>query len=179
MKLEKARTLAQEWVERLKPYTTRIEIAGSIRRCKPEVGDVEIVCIPKVGATNNPLLLGMPVNLLEEYFESHEFEFVRNGPRWKTIILGKDEETGESIKLDLFIVLPPAQWGVIFLIRTGSALYAHRFVELRKFGGMLPSNLVVKDGCIWLHGQLIETPEEEDVYRLIGLPWIPPQERIA
>lgn len=173
MKLEAARTIALEWVERLKPFTTRIEIAGSIRRCKPEVKDIEIVCIPAFDVELDLLLFEISVNKLNLYIERSGVILTKNGDRYKQIV------TLQDIKIDLFIVLPPSQWGVQFLIRTGSAAYSHRFVTPRKHGGMLPSNMVVKNGCIWLHGQPIETPEEEDVYRLIGLPWIPPQERIA
>ncbi|MFH1640834.1 MAG: hypothetical protein ABIA66_02590, partial [Candidatus Omnitrophota bacterium] len=45
--LEKMKYLAEDVVRLLRPYCTRIEIAGSIRRTRSEVSDIEIVCIPK------------------------------------------------------------------------------------------------------------------------------------
>jgi len=45
MKLEEAKKIAEKYLNLLKPYCLRAEIAGSIRREKPEVKDIEIVCI--------------------------------------------------------------------------------------------------------------------------------------
>ena len=42
-----AQAIAQEVVEQLRPHCERIVVAGSIRRKKSEVGDIEIVAIPK------------------------------------------------------------------------------------------------------------------------------------
>jgi DNA polymerase/3'-5' exonuclease PolX len=47
MKYQEALKIAQETVELLRPHCERIEIAGSIRREKPEPNDIEIVAIPK------------------------------------------------------------------------------------------------------------------------------------
>ena len=43
----RALMLAQGLIETLRPHCERIEIAGSLRRGKPDVGDIELVCIPK------------------------------------------------------------------------------------------------------------------------------------
>lgn len=40
--------VAQELVAALTPFCTRIEVAGSLRRKKPDVGDVEILFIPQI-----------------------------------------------------------------------------------------------------------------------------------
>lgn len=42
-----AKNIALEVWNQLKPHCAIIKIAGSIRREKPEVGDVEIVALPK------------------------------------------------------------------------------------------------------------------------------------
>jgi len=47
MELEKAKAIAEQIRVLLRPACNRIEIAGSIRRRKPEVGDIELLCIPK------------------------------------------------------------------------------------------------------------------------------------
>lgn len=47
MILSRAKVLAEEVRQVLAPYCEQIEIAGSIRREKAEVGDIEIICIPK------------------------------------------------------------------------------------------------------------------------------------
>ena len=47
MELQQAQALAEELASGLEPGCTRIEIAGSVRRGKPEPHDLEIVAIPK------------------------------------------------------------------------------------------------------------------------------------
>ena len=47
MKLEDAEELAGEIVEHIHPFCERVEIAGSIRRKKSEVRDIDLVLIPK------------------------------------------------------------------------------------------------------------------------------------
>jgi DNA polymerase/3'-5' exonuclease PolX len=74
MELSRAREIAKRVLVLLRPFCERAEIAGSIRRGKPEVGDIEIVVIPK-----------------DEGFEFHVpglfdcCEFIKNGPRYKQI----------------------------------------------------------------------------------------------
>lgn len=41
--------IAEEIKEALAHHCERIEIAGSIRRKKPEVGDIELLFVPKTG----------------------------------------------------------------------------------------------------------------------------------
>ena len=47
MQLCKIQRIANSVLKELKPYCERIEIAGSIRRQKPDPNDIEIVAIPK------------------------------------------------------------------------------------------------------------------------------------
>ncbi len=45
---EIAMPVAEEIVERLKPCCLRIAIAGSLRRLKKQVGDIEILFVPRM-----------------------------------------------------------------------------------------------------------------------------------
>ena len=47
MILSEALPIAEKLKAELAPFCSRIEIAGSIRRKKPEVKDIEIVCVLK------------------------------------------------------------------------------------------------------------------------------------
>ena len=47
LSLQQARGLARHIVCELKPYCRRIRVAGSIRRRKETIGDIELVVIPK------------------------------------------------------------------------------------------------------------------------------------
>lgn len=167
--LATAEMLAKQIVEKLRPLCNRIEIAGSIRRQKPEIGDIEIVAIPKF----------VP-DMFGELSDNHELDMV-NWRDWGTVIKSghkyKQIELIEGINLDLFIVTPPAQWGVQFMLRTGSADFSHRFVTPKKYGGLLPSNYRVQDGAIWSNNHIIQTPEEDDVFALLGIEFIEPENR--
>ncbi len=46
-KLEEAKAIALRVCERIAPACERVEVAGSIRRGKPQVGDIELVVIPR------------------------------------------------------------------------------------------------------------------------------------
>ncbi len=162
MELKRAKAIAEKLVEKLDPYCERIEIAGSIRRGEPEVGDIEIVAIPNNFADALlPFLLPGAV-------------FLKDGSRYKQIALPRG-----NVILDLFLVRPPAQWGVIFTIRTGPADFSHWIVTRRKWGGQLPSNCRVKDGQVFHMGMPLHMPEEEDFLRLLELEGVAPSERGA
>src|SRR5574341_303735 len=154
--------IAEKVIERLRPFCERIEIAGSLRRLRPEVGDIEIVAVPKSYDLD---LFGVatPNHSLDSVDWKEYGKFLLGGHKYKKIWLH------EEIQLDLFIVTHPAQWGTVFLIRTGSADFSHRFVTPRAKGSLLPSYLREKDGAIWRNNRIIKTPEEKDVFDLAGV----------
>ena len=154
--------IAQRSVMLLMPLCQRVEIAGSIRRRKSEVGDIEIVCVPM---TIGGLFRDQPAYI------PPLGQVVKDGDRYKQYILG------EGIKLDLYFVLPPGEWGVIFTIRTGGAKFSRMVVTQRNKGGWLPSDMEVRDGALWQGDKFIPTPEEFDFFREIRLKWVPPPNR--
>jgi DNA polymerase/3'-5' exonuclease PolX len=168
--LAEAERLAEKYLEALSPYCLRIEAAGSVRRRKPEVGDLELVAIPR------PVLdlFGQPSgdHCLNGVDWAGQFsgQAVKDGPKYKQIIM-------PEITLDLFIVTPPAQWGVIFLLRTGPDTFSQKLLSRRQDRGLLPSWMRSEDGAIRGKGKIIETPEEEDVFRLAEFPFVEPKER--
>lgn len=171
--LAEAKAIADEWVSMLAPYCERVEIAGSIRRQKLEVGDIEIVCKPIMKSVAD--LFGMVVSQSSEidaFFGENHTKLIKNGSKYK------QAELESGIDLDLFCVIEPAQWGVIFMIRTGSADFSHRMVTSKQQRGLMPSNFKVQDGAVWSNGHIIATPEEADVFRLWGMEYIEPRERI-
>jgi DNA polymerase (family 10) len=182
--LAQAEALAQALVARLEPVTRRCAIAGSIRRRRPTVGDIELLAVPRLhtlpdlfgddGSEHN-MLDGLVREWLDTGVVEHRLD--KNGrpscgERYKRLRY-------QGVALDLFVCLPPAEWGVLYLIRTGPADYGHTFVTPRSQGGWLPDYLRVKDGAIQRRddGTILPTPEEADVYRLLGLTYVPPEQR--
>ena len=181
--LPAALDVVEELVARLAPACLRIEPAGSIRRGSPDVGDVELVAIPRTH--DEPSGLFFEVDAIVDELAPVIDRLVAGGEYLR--LLGKDRYTKlrhrrSGLQVDLFSVRPPAQWGVIFLIRTGPAGYSHRFVtEARDRGhhsahGALHAGRL---GCGALPCEVVETPEEIDVYRALGVPYLAPAERLA
>lgn len=178
LRLAEAVAVAEQLVGLLEPACERIEIAGSIRRRMPEVHDIELVAIsrrePVCDIWGNPVP-GKETHLLEGLVADLQADGSlslrdtgagqRNGPAYKALRF-------RGVPVDLFIVRPPAQWGVIFALRTGPGDWNKRLVtECQAFGRR------VKDGQLWVFGKAVPTPEEEDFFREIGQPWVPPHER--
>lgn len=179
---EQAYKLARDLADDLAPACERIEIAGGLRRRKPDVHDLELVAIPK----SFPLVRNLLGEVTEDYFPLDDYlaDLVelgklapgdKNGRRFKQF-----KVLPSGIYLDLFIVLPPAQWGVIKAIRTGPAHYSHWLVTRKDRGGALPNHLRVKDGAIRpLYDDLvIETPTEESFFEALGIPMPDPVDRV-
>src|SRR3989344_5106370 len=110
---EEAFKIATRVLEQLRPHCIRAEIAGSIRRKKSEVGDIEIVVIAK------PFEIGL--------FQSGIVAVVNQWEKVKGELPCKYTQRilPEGIKLDLFFA-EEGNWGNIFAMRTGSAEYSHR-----------------------------------------------------
>lgn len=175
-----AKRIADELVERLRSSCVQIEIAGSIRRRSPWVHDIEIVAEPWLEVVPN--LFGDAVhyhsrlddalaNLQDEQILRF-FPDAKQGDRFKQFAIAP-----LGIKLDLFIVRPPGQWGAIMAIRTGPAHYSQWLVTHRNNNGALPSHLAVHNGAIWEGDRLIETPTEADLFQVLGLPMPAPADR--
>jgi len=172
MAYAQAMSLANDFVTAIRPFCERVEIAGSLRRGEAKVGDVEIVVAP-LTRTVQGLFGPMEENALLTFPWSAWGRLERGGDRYKRIL------TAQGIALDVFIVLPPAQFGVIHLMRTGPRGFSQWFVTPRKRGGGLPSYLKVREGAIWHGKEIVPTPNEEDVFRVLGMDFIPPSERKA
>jgi DNA polymerase/3'-5' exonuclease PolX len=163
---------AQAFVEYARPACERIEIAGSLRRKKPEVGDIEVVCIPRYRPGG--LFNDSPVSELDDLMMA-KYPIIKGKDHYQQYVLTNDPQYGD-IHLDLFITTP-ACWGVNFTLRTGSADFSHWLVTWRKNGGALPSNMYVRDARLCLASGPIDTPEEKDFFKAIGLGWIEPEQR--
>lgn len=167
--IEKAKPIAEKYLQLFKPLCERIEIAGSIRREKSFIGDIELVCIPSTIKVEDGLF-GYKEERSPEFVKLVD-SFVRvkgNGTgKYTQIILE------EGMHLDLFMTTRD-QWGVIFMIRTGSAEFSERMVTECKQCGYY-----VEDGYLKRKkdNQIIPCPEEEDFFRITRLENLKPYAR--
>ena len=78
----------------------------------------------------------------------------------------------DGIKLDLFFV-ERGNWGLIFAIRTGSADYSHKVLATE----WVKRGYKSENGYLTSNGKQILIPEEIDLFKRIGLPYIEPELR--
>ena len=172
-RLDQAQHLAASIIAELSPGCDRIEVAGSTRRKKPEVGDLEIVAIPKRAKDLFGQDAGSMLDpILEALQEAGRFERIKSGEKYKQFMIVR-----AGVCLDLFLVTP-ATWGLQMALRTGPVEFSMRLVRQRSRGGFLPEDWHVDGATLWNeYGTMVQAPEERDVFEAIGLGWIEPWDR--
>ena len=157
-----ARGLAQKIVAELAPACERIEIAGSLRRNRPQVHDIDIVSLP---AGDGSAWL----NALERMIARGSLKSIRRGSKVQSYIATK---TG--IQVDIYTA-DRKMWPTLFLIRTGSKEHNIRLAQrARELGLKLKAS---GDGIETESGDLLEIYSEEDVFRILKLPYLAPELR--
>lgn len=163
MEYSEAMAIAKQKLEMIAPHCERCEIAGSLRRRKSEVKDIEILAIPK------PYERG----LLESGLASvvNKWEKVKGD-----MIYGKVKYTQrilpEGIKLDLFFANED-NWGLLYATRTGSADFSYKTLAR----GWVKQGYRGVDGYLTRDGEIIPVREEEDLFKLIKIPFVNPEDR--
>lgn len=126
MEFFKAEKIANRIVEIFTPHVDLIHIAGSVRRRKPEVKDVEICCIPKKHPTD---LFKSGDLVIDPCFKAAidliAVKIIKGKPdgRYMQIEL----KGNEKINLDLFMPEPDDYYRQ-YAIRTGSADYSAKVI---------------------------------------------------
>ena len=184
--LSEAEDIGRELLELLRPGCIRLEVAGSLRRRSPEVWDIELVAVPR----NSPfdelapaVARGFANHLLAPGPPSKNMSRAPDGDRYKRLT-----HIPSGCQVDLFIVRPPADWGVIYTIRTGPANFSHHIVTVALMQGKK-----VEDGQLWEIKRSarwdlkapdclkllnkVPCPEEVDFFRALGYKVIPPEQR--
>lgn len=169
-------THAKAWAEKLEaalsPHCEQLVIAGSIRRQKPEIGDIEIVCIPKEVSTG--LFGGEFVRVPEFAQIVNKMQFVRGQAGTGKAITRFWLEAGMNV--DIFCARP-LNWGYILALRTGSSEFNQYTIlpRLKRMGYTL------KDGWLYYRSETTPTPvpTEVELFRLMGLDWVEPSQRVV
>jgi DNA polymerase (family 10) len=157
MLLAEAWPHAQALAERIGALegVTRVELAGSFRRRKETVGDLDL------------LVAGGDAAQVMRAFTKHESV---------ADVLGQGE-TRSSVRLaaglqaDLRLV-PEASFGAALLYFTGSKEHN---IELRKLA--IDEGMSLNEYGLTKGERTVAARTEEDVYRALGLEWIPPELR--
>lgn len=146
-------------VDRLRdvPGVRRIEPAGSLRRRRPTIGDLDLLA-----AVDDPAAVITALDGLREVEK-----IISAGTDKSSIILR------DGPRVDLMVCAPPA-WGTHLVHFTGSKDHniALRGIALDRGWSLSEKGFKVIDT-----GELLLAAEEADVYERLGLPWVPPELR--
>ncbi len=158
MSLDLARSHAARWIAWLKeqPGVLDAEYAGSLRRWRETVGDLDLVCA-----------CGEDSTVLADFVQQPEVERVLGQGENKASV-----ELKNGVRIQLWAA-PPDRYGSLLLYATGSK--AHN-VKLREMA--LKKNLSLSDkGFLKEDGSIIPHADEVSLYKELGLPWITPELR--
>jgi len=170
MELKEAEKIALELRNMLAPVCQRIVVAGSIRRRKPQVRDIELLAIPKfvdgidqldkeIGRLIVEGVLGLRLNK-----RGHR----AYGPKNKLLV-----HRASGIGLDVFSTDEQC-WYVSLVVRTGGKATNQR----------IATAALRKGWQFHAYGRGFTTPKgewiclsEQEVFEAVGLPYVPPWER--
>ena len=172
MELEKARAIAEQLKELLAPACERITIAGSIRRQKPEVGDIELLVIPKVEEGIDLLdreLGGLmwPMKIFDHRRDKRGR--IMYGPKNKFLT-----HIPSGIGVDIFSTTEEC-WPVALVVRTGGKSTNQEIATRAIERGMRFH--AYGRGFTRADGSELVCRSEQDVFRAVGLPYLEPWER--
>jgi DNA polymerase/3'-5' exonuclease PolX len=182
--LDEARAKALEIAQVLGPHCERIEVAGSIRRGKPWVKDIDLVVIPKM--TSKDALFGSTSELAEtDFYAALSRQFVQTNSEGQRMIRGNVWLGAKLISIDVYIATPES-WATLMLIRTGSAEHnIWMCARARACGGRLHADgtgLEVPgqyDPVLQktVNSRVIRAKNEEEIFKALGIPPASPNER--
>lgn len=161
MELKRAREIADSVVERFRPQCSKIEVAGSIRRGRPFVNDIDLVLIPEDRYAFDRLLMDMAV----ESTGSPKVKMA--GPK-----IARIDYQGASV--DIYFATPET-WATLLLIRTGSKKHNVSLAALAKSKGWRLH--ASGDGLFNASGERIAGDTEESIFEVLGRPYKEPEER--
>ncbi len=154
--LDTATELAEQLVAALSavPGCIRCAYAGSLRRMRETVGDIDVLATAEDSAPLMAALTELP----------YVAEVIASGPT-KTSV-----RTTGGVQVDLRVV-PEEDWGAALVYFTGSKAHNIRLRTMAVRAGLKLSEygLFEVDG-----GAKVVSESEDEVYAALGLPWIPP-----
>ncbi len=133
----------------------RIEIAGSFRRRRETVGDIDVLVAAR-----------RPAGIAERFVSYPEVDRVLARGETRCSVLLRS-----GVQADLRIV-PPESYGAALHYLTGSK--AHN-IAVRTLG--LRRGLKINEYGVFRGRRRVAGRTEEEVFRAVGLPWIPPELR--
>lgn len=165
--------------------TDRLVIAGSLRRRKEQVGDIEIVYIPKITTHQDRTDLFAADRVTHENLSDNSIQWMVAAHilRPRENVLGRTTwgeknklavHVATGIPVDFFATTEAAWWNYL-VCRTGSAETNMRIATSAQEKGLHwhPYNHGFTDN----HGHVLTVTSERDVFTLAGLEYLEPWDR--
>lgn len=183
--LTEARRVADELVVLLNPFYERIVVAGSIRRKKPYVGDIELLCVPKITVADVQVDMFTTETRKTDELDAFLTRSIENGSLFDKRLNKNGAVAGFGLKNKLLVHLPSGipvdvfsttieNWGMSLVVRTGPAEFNVEMMSaFRRQGreGHAYAGVTDKDGTE------LQCPDEETVFRILGRPYQDPEAR--
>jgi DNA polymerase/3'-5' exonuclease PolX len=163
----------------------RVVIAGSLRRGKADVKDIELLVIAKRGVSEG-LFGDLPGrNLLYDWAmkvkADGKMRWIKTGTNdiedWKLDPEGKywrGLHVRTNIKVDVWLVTPET-WFPQLVIRTGCAQFSHQLMIVAERAGFLFYEGRVLSKTDSTHKPVINS--EQELFELLGIGWLEPEQR--
>jgi DNA polymerase/3'-5' exonuclease PolX len=174
--------IAERLMKELEPACERIIIAGSLRRQKPDVGDIELVFVPKFAERPMPgdMFARYNANLADceitrmVYDRTLEMRENKNGK----VAFGEKNKlcrhVESGIPVDLFATTE-SKWFNTLVVRTGPKELNQRIAAIAQKGKARWN--VYDVGFTDEYHHVWPMRSEEDVFRFVGLPYAEPKDR--
>lgn len=176
--------VAEQICDALRPFTKKIAIAGSLRRGKDSIGDIELLFIPKFGqrpAPDDLFRTPRETNLVDDQLAAWKSDGVirerlkSDGSKTWGAQIKLAVHSASGISVDFFSATDRNWWSLL-VCRTGPAALNE-----------LICNCAISLGMKWApfegfkcraSDRLIYIPKsEKDLFKRIRLPYLPPAKR--
>lgn len=170
MNLARAIVLADKIREQLQPMCDKIALAGSIRRSRPEVNDIDFVILPKPGQ----------LQAIKQRCKQN-CRAITDGDQ--NFICALRLSPGNEFQLDIFFArhpvkellqIIPGNFGSLLLCRTGSKEHNIYLIEHAKRRGLTWNPY---QGVFDSEGYCIASETEEAIFDALNLDPVPPERR--
>lgn len=183
IQLAHAQNIASELIHILNPFCERIEVAGSVRRKKNIVKDIELVLIPRQeitfsGLFNDEEVITYPIDkFITQHNDFFTLRLNKNGITSygdKNKLLLYHHNKYGTIALDIFTA-DQSNFMMVKFIRTGGAENNKKIAITANQLGM---NLRIYESCfVDKRGFKYPMSSEEQIYKFLDLPYLKPEER--
>ena len=157
--LEEAYNIGLELLEEIEELYTRAEIAGSVRRRRKFVHDIDIVLIPQLFAFPDRVIM----KLGEKW---PDLKVLRKGPKIVSLVLRA------GVSVDLY-ASENRYFGTHLLRWTGSTEHNIKLCSRARALGL---KLAVSRG-VERDGQVIASRTEEDIFEALKMDYVAPEDR--